>query len=78
MRGVDLERKVDMKRHTQKYIFDHLECEGQMDISDFPEFCPSDVDNSVTNVDNITEPICTIFECVRCSLAKFCYPHDNA
>ena len=63
--------------HTKKYIIEHYDCDGQLSIDDLP-FKDENVDNFVTNVDKITEPICTISECVRCSLSKFCYPRDNA
>lgn len=62
-------------KHNLKWILEHLECEGQMEISDFPQYCPSEVDNSVTDVDNIHGvpssdfcDICPPFECVGCKL----------
>lgn len=62
-------------KHNTKWILEHLELEGQMEISDFPQYCPSEVDNSVTDVDNIPDipfsdfcDICPPFECVGCKL----------
>lgn len=60
--------------HTKKYILEHYECDGQLSIYDLP-FQSENVDNFVTDVDNIPDTplsdfcdICPPFECIGCKL----------
>lgn len=74
--GLDLKHtmEVDKMAHTKKYILEHYECAGQLSIDDLP-FTDENVDNFVTDVDNIPDipssdfcDICPPFECVGCKL----------
>lgn len=57
--------------HTKKYILEHYECDGQLSIDDLP-FQGEDVDNFVTDVDNIPwiNPcdVCILPDCCECDI----------